>query len=83
MKYAYPATVAEDSEEPGKFNICIPDIYGAVAEAYGEENIMGVAEDLLTEMIMVASNQLGEPHTVAEAEKAFPSKKIIWVEVEY
>ena len=83
MKYSYPGIMEVDEANPDYINIKIPDIWGAETFGIGEEHAIAKAADLLVQMLLFQSNQCGEPHSLEEAQKAFPTKKVVMIEVEF
>ena len=82
MKYSYPAIMAIDKDSPDLINIKIPDIWGAEAFGDSEEQAIEKAKSLLTEMILIQPHLCGTPHTYEQAVEAFPTKKVVMIEVE-
>ena len=83
MKYSYPAVLEINKDDAECFDVKIPDIYGAETMGVGETDAIEKAQDLLVEMLLVNANACGEPRSYEETLKAFPTKKVVMIEVEF
>ena len=83
MKYSYPAILSVDKDDAEVIVVKIPDIYGAETCGIGETDAIEKAHDLLVQMLLFEADRCGEPHTYQEALEAFPTKRVVMIEVEF
>ena len=82
MTYSYPAIFENDANNPQIINVTFPDIYGAKTSGIGIIDAMEKASELLTQMLVFQSEQCAEPHSLDEANAAFPEKNILMSDVD-